>query len=231
MGVYIFFFCHTQAKAHFHVTQRRKDLHATSSELLGISNVPFTCMCQRHLSHMCVRACVHTFTHASISQWMWKICVHAFCTHVYEKLVARRSFSFITTSLWATASEQENCTLCTTQKINVFTVAWKLFEKKSTAVLSFNFAMHIFLSKSVITECFLYISNSLEWSRQERVYDCFLYILWWYRWPDFWFSRFWARNNCSLQNAKIWNFTRVKRSLSIVNFERRIASKPGPPAG
>ena len=141
MWVYICFFCHAQAKAHFHVTQRRKDLHATRSELLGISNVPFTCMCQRHLSHVCVRACVHTFTHASISQWILTICGHAFCTHVYEKLVARRSFSFITTSLWATASEQENCTLCTTQEINVFAVAWKMFEKKSTAVLSLNFAM------------------------------------------------------------------------------------------
>ena len=68
----------------------------------------------------------------------------------------------------------------------------------------------MFLWKSVLTEGF---SNTLWW------------------WPDFWFRKFWARNNSTSQNAKVCNFTRVKRSLSMVNFEQGTASKPGPTAG
>ena len=57
--VYICFSCHAQA--HFHVTQRRKDLHATSSGLLVISNAPSpACANVFCLICVCVRVCTHS---------------------------------------------------------------------------------------------------------------------------------------------------------------------------
>ena len=77
---------------------------------------------------------------------------------------------------------------------------------------------------------FVNFVNSISFLSKSVITEGFSYILWW--WHEFWFSRIWTRNNCNLQNAKNCNFRRVKRSLiSVVNFERRIASKPGPLAG